>query len=56
MAPSISEREGLGITSSGSTFICTPRPVQVGQAPAGLLNEKAPGFSSSMDTPHSGQA
>src|SRR6266508_6117035 len=39
-APSASERFLLGITSSGSISIFTPRPVQSGQAPWGLLKLK----------------
>ena len=43
IAPSAIVSVRLGITSSGSSSICTPRPVQVGQAPWGLLKEKLRG-------------
>ena len=56
MAPSRMDRDLLGMMSSGSTFIWAPRPVQVGQAPKGLLKENIRGVSSSMDTPQSSQA
>ena len=51
MAPSRIERFLLGITMSGSTFMNVPSPVQVGQAPMGLLKENIRGSSSPMDTP-----
>jgi hypothetical protein len=41
---------------SGSKNWRTPRPSQVGQAPAGLLKENRRGSSSLMLWPHSGQA
>ena len=56
MAPSRMDRAGLGITSWGSAFIWLPRPVQVGQAPKGLLKENIRGESSSMEMPQSSQA
>ena len=56
MAPSMMDRSLLGMMSSGSSFIWEPRPVQVGQAPKGLLKENIRGDSSSMDTPQSSQA
>ncbi len=56
MPPSRMERLGFGMISSGSMSICVPSPVQVGQAPAGLLKEKSLGASSSMEMPQSSQA
>ena len=56
MAPSRMDRFLLGMMRSGSTFSWLPRPVQVGQAPKGLLKENIRGVSSSMDTPQSSQA
>ena len=38
-----------GITRSGSTSRRNPRPVQVGHAPYGVLNEKLRGSSSAID-------
>ena len=55
-APSRMDLLSSGITSVGSTFSCMPSPVQVGQAPKGLLKENSRGASSSMDTPQSSQA
>ena len=49
MAPSASVRDGSGTTSSGSTSILVPSPVQSGQAPHGELNENERGSSSSND-------
>ena len=56
MAPSRMDRSRLGMISSGSIFIWDPRPMQVGQAPKGLLKENIRGVSSSMDMPQSSQA
>ena len=56
MAPWRIDSSLLGMISSGSSFIWLPRPVQVGQAPKGLLKENIRGDSSSMDTPQSSQA
>ncbi len=56
MAPSRMDKAGLGMTSWGSAFIWLPRPVQVGQAPKGLLKENIRGASSSMEMPQSSQA
>jgi hypothetical protein len=42
-------RLGSGTTSSGSTSIRVPRPVQSGHAPYGELNENDRGSSSSND-------
>ena len=49
MAPSASVWSGSETTSSGSTSIRVPRPVQSGQAPHGELNENDRGSSSSKD-------
>src|SRR5262252_11054934 len=49
IAPSASDRDGSGTTSSGSTSILVPSPVQSGQAPHGELNENDRGSSSSND-------
>ena len=43
MAPSAIVSLRFGTTRPGSSSICTPRPVQVGHAPCGLLNEKLRG-------------
>src|SRR5215475_14360768 len=48
-APSASVRSGLETTSSGSTSILVPSPVQSVQAPHGELNENDRGSSSSND-------
>ena len=56
MAPSTMDRSLFGMMRSGSIFIWEPRPIQVGQAPKGLLKENIRGVSSSMDTPQSSQA
>ena len=56
MAPSRMDRFLLGMIRSGSIFIWEPSPMQVGQAPKGLLKENIRGVSSSMDTPQSSQA
>src|SRR4051794_12065345 len=44
-----------GTTRSGSISSRVPRPVQVGQAPCGELNEKLRGSSSSIVKPSYGQ-
>src|SRR5215469_203816 len=49
IAPSASDRSSSETTSSGSTSILVPRPVQSGQAPQGELNENDRGSSSSND-------
>ena len=51
IAPSASDRFLFGMTSSGSISIFTPRPVQSGQAPWGLLKLKLRGASSPNDRP-----
>ena len=56
MAPSRMDLDSSGTISAGSAFSCTPRPVQVGQAPKGLLKENSRGVSSSMEIPQSSQA
>ena len=56
IAPSSRETLLFGMTSSGSTLSCVPRPVHVGHAPNGLLNENMRGVSSSMEMPQSSQA
>ena len=56
MAPSRMDSFLLGMIRSGSTFSWEPRPVQVGQAPKGLLKENIRGESSSMEMPQSSQA
>src|SRR5215469_17495822 len=48
-APSASVRDGSDTTSSGSTSILVPSPVQSVQAPHGELNENDRGSSSSKD-------
>lgn len=48
MAPWATERSGSGTSSSGSTSSSVPMPVQVGQAPNGLLNENDRGSISSI--------
>ena len=47
-APSARLRSGSGTTSSGSTSLRVPRPVQAGHAPKGELKENERGSSSSM--------
>ena len=47
MAPSPTDRSGLGTTSSGSTSNVVPRPSHCTQAPYGELKEKLRGASSS---------
>ena len=56
MAPSRMDLLSSGTMRDGSAFSCTPRPVQVGQAPKGLLKENNRGVSSSMEMPQSSQA
>ena len=56
MAPSRMDRLSSGRMMAGSAFSCIPRPVQVGQAPKGLLKENIRGVSSSMLMPQSSQA
>ena len=46
----------FGMTSSGSISILTPRPVQSGQAPWGLLKLKLRGASSPKERPQRAQA
>src|SRR3954470_18357914 len=48
-APLASVFVGSGTMSSGSASSLVPRPVQVGQAPYGELNENDLGSSSSID-------
>ena len=55
-APSESDLDGSGTTSSGSTSYLVPRPVQAGQAPYGELNEKLRGDGSSKLMPQCVQA
>jgi len=40
------ERRGSGTTRSGSISIVRPKPLQVSQAPTGLLKEKSAGVGS----------
>ena len=54
-APALMLRDLSGMTRSGSMTSCVPRPVQVGQAPCGELNEKLRGSSSSIVVPSYGQ-
>ena len=44
----------FGMTSSGSISILTPRPVQSGQAPCGLLKQKLRGAISPKEMPSKG--
>ena len=44
------------ITNSGLKKCSTPKPSQLLQAPAGLLNEKVLGSSSVIENPHEGHA
>src|SRR5215813_11808806 len=55
-APSLSDLVVSGTTSAASNLSCTPRPSQVGQAPAGLLNEKSLGSISGIVKPDTGHA
>ena len=50
IAPSPRVRSSSGTSSSGSTSSSVPRPVHLGQAPNGLLNEKERGSTSSIDS------
>ena len=54
-APALMLRDLSGMIRSGSMTSCVPRPVQVGQAPCGELNEKLRGSSSSIVVPSYGQ-
>ena len=56
IAPSSRETLLFGMTRSGSTLSCVPRPVHSGHAPKGLLNENMRGVNSSMEMPQSSQA
>src|SRR5438045_9008905 len=56
MAPCARLSSLLASTRSGSTSNLVPRPVQVGQAPWGVLNEKLRGSSDGSDVPSYGQA
>ena len=56
IAPSFSFRPLFGTISSGSSYIFTPRPVQSGQAPCGLLKLKLRGAISPRLIPHTTQA
>ena len=56
IAPSRMDLLSSGTMRAGSAFSCTPSPVQVGQAPKGLLKENSRGVSSSMERPQSSQA
>ena len=46
---------GFGMSSAGSISSFVPRPVHVGHAPCGELNEKFRGSSSSIVKPSYGQ-
>ena len=54
IAPFSIERDGSGIIFSGSGRRQVPRPVQLGQAPSGLLKEKCCGVSVGVGNPVSG--
>src|SRR5512139_3670178 len=56
MAPCDSDKSSLGTMSSGSKYIEVPKPLQVGQAPCGLLKENIRGLSSGYEIPHTTQA
>ena len=56
IAPFLIDKSLLGTIISGSTTIFTPKPVQSGQAPFGLLKEKLGGSISPILMPQSGQA
>jgi len=53
-APCLMLLDRSGITRPGSITSCVPRPVQVGQAPWGELNENDRGSSSSIIVPSYG--
>ena len=50
MTPSAMLSSGSPSTSSSSTDMLVPRPVQAGQAPKGALNEKVRGSISVSET------
>src|SRR6478609_9851667 len=54
-APCAIDFDLSGMTRSGSISSWVPRPVQVGHAPCGELNEKLRGSSSSIVNPSYGQ-
>src|SRR3989338_1459489 len=56
IAPSATERRGLGITSLGSTSSFCPKPWHEAHAPKGLLKEKSRGSISGKEMPHSSHA
>src|SRR3989338_4012921 len=56
MAPSAMLKRLFGITRSGSTSSFVPRPVHVGHAPCGELNENSRGSSSGRLMLHNGHA
>ncbi len=56
MAPSKMDLLLSGITRSSSAMSRKPRPVQLGQAPLGLLKENILGSNSVRLTPQSSQA
>ena len=56
IAPCKMDLDGSGMISSGSASSRVPRPVQIGHAPKGLLNENIRGLSSGILTPQSSQA
>ena len=56
MAPPRMDFVLSGMIRSGSTRFWLPRPMQVGQAPKGLLKENIRGVSSSREMPQSSQA
>src|SRR5215216_2437426 len=56
IAPSTILRFLSGMIRSGSGSICTPKPVQVGQAPCGELNENDRGSMAPNEMPQLGQA
>src|SRR5574344_197380 len=55
-APSLKLKDWSGIMRSLSYSIFSPRPVQSGHAPNGLLNEKRRGCRSGIEMPQSGHA
>ena len=56
MAPSSRDLLPSCTMRAGSAFSWLPSPMQVGQAPKGLLKENMRGVSSSMEMPQSSQA